>query len=90
MPIEADIREHQVLGPLFKEAHKEGREEGVQVGRKQGVQEGELTVLRRQIQKRFGRLPKWANEKLAALSTTRLENLSERVLDAKSLDELLK
>jgi predicted transposase YdaD len=82
MPIEADIREHQVLGPLFKEAHKEGR--------KQGVQEGELTVLRRLIQKRFGRLPKWANEKLAALSTTRLENLSERVLDAKSLDELLK
>ena len=77
MPIDLDIRDHEVLGPMFKTERQEGR------------QEGELTILRRQIEKRFGALPGWATEKLAALSAPELEDLSERVLDAKSLQELL-
>ena len=78
MPIDADIREHEVLGPIIIEAERKGR------------QEGELTVLRRLIEKRFGVLPGWAAEKLAALPVSALEDLSERVLDAKSVHELLK
>ncbi|MGA2737893.1 MAG: DUF4351 domain-containing protein [Bryobacteraceae bacterium] len=77
MPIDLDIREHEVLGPIIIEAEQKGR------------QEGELTVLRRQIEKRFGTLPGWAREKLAALPAEQLEDLSERVLDAKSVEELL-
>jgi len=42
------------------------------------------------IEKRFGVLPKWAGEKLAALPPSELEELSERVLDAKNLEELLR
>jgi len=57
--------------------------------RQEGRQEGELTVLRRLIEKRFGPLPIWAAEKLAALPPPQLEDLSERVLDAKSAEELL-
>jgi hypothetical protein len=78
MPIDLDIRDHEVLGPMFIEAEQKGR------------QEGELTVLRRQIEKRFGPLPGWAGEKLAALPASALEDLSERVLDAKSVEELLR
>jgi hypothetical protein len=78
MPIDVDIREHEVLGPMFKAARQEGR------------QEGELTILRRQIEKRFGALPGWAGEELAALPASGLEDLIERVLDAKSLEELLR
>jgi hypothetical protein len=74
MPIHIDILENEVLGPVFQ----------------QGLQTGELTVLRRLIEKRFGALPSWAGEKLAVLSTSQLEDLSERVLDAKNVDELLK
>ena len=85
MPIDVDIREHEVLGPMFKEERLEGRKEG----RREGRQEGELTILRRQIEKRFGALPGWASEKLAALPAPDLEDLSEQVLDAKSLEELL-
>jgi predicted transposase YdaD len=85
MPIDVDIREHEVLGPMFKEERLEGRKEG----RREGRQEGELTILRRLIEKRFGPLPKWAAEKLAALPAPDLEDLSEQVLDAKSLEELL-
>jgi hypothetical protein len=78
MPIDLDIREHETLGPLFIEAEQKGRHEG------------ELAVLRRLIAKRFGALPKWAGERLAAMSASELEDLSERVLDAKNVEELLK
>jgi len=46
-------------------------------------------TVERQIEKRFGALPSWAGEKLAKMPASELEDLSERVLDAKSLDELL-
>jgi len=81
MPIRISILEHDVLGPLYKK--------GVREGRKEGRQEGELTVLRLLIEKRFGTLPVWASEKLAALSAPELEDLSMRVLDVKTVEELL-
>jgi hypothetical protein len=81
MPIDVDIREHEVLGPMFIEAEQKGLQTG--------LHQGELTVLRRLILKRFGTLPNWAAEKLAALPVPELEDLSERVLDAKSVEELL-
>jgi hypothetical protein len=70
------------LGPIFKK--------GLQEGRREGRREGELTILRRQIEKRFGALPGWASDKLAALHASELEDLSERVLDAQSMEELLR
>jgi hypothetical protein len=94
MPIDLDIRDHAVLGPIIIKAEEKGRQEGLekglQKGRQEGLQAGELTVLRRVIEKRFGALPSWAREKLAAMPASELEDLSVRVLDAKSLDELLR
>jgi hypothetical protein len=78
MPIDLDIRDHETLGPLFQAERQEGR------------QEGDIAILRRLIEKRFGALPGWAAEKLAGLSTTELEELSERVLDVRSVEELLR
>ena len=86
MPIDLDIRDHEVLGPIIIEAEQKGRREGL----REGLQVGERTVLRRLIEKRFGALPSWAGEKLATLSASELENLSDRVLDATSVDELLR
>jgi hypothetical protein len=51
---------------------------------------GELTVLRRQIEKRFGAIPGWAEERLAGKSPADLEELSVRVLDAASIEDLMK
>ncbi len=86
MPIDLDIRDHETLGPMFIEAEQKGLQKGLQRGR----QEGELAVLRRLMEKRFGTLPKWAGDKLAALSASELEDLSERVLDANNVEELLR
>jgi len=42
MPIDLDIRDHEVLGPVIKKAEQKGRQEGLQAG----------DVLRRLTQKR--------------------------------------
>ena len=74
VPILNDILEHEILGREYKK----------------GRQEGELAILRRQIEKRFGSVPKWVEQRLAKLSAKELEELSVRMLDAKSLENLLK
>jgi hypothetical protein len=73
MPIYIDIMENKVLGREYK----------------RGLQEGELTIVRRLLEKRFGSLPAWAEEKLIKKSSAELEEPSLRVLDANSLAELL-
>jgi hypothetical protein len=78
MPIFIDITKNKVLGREYKR------------GLQEGEVKGELTILRRLVEKRFGPLPAWAEERLTAKSTTELEDLSLRVLDATTLDELLK
>jgi len=51
---------------------------------------GEVNIRRRQIEKRFGAIPGWADERLEARSAVELEDLSVRVLDAQSIEDLLK
>jgi hypothetical protein len=77
MPIFIDILENKVLGPPYKR------------GLEEGELEGERKVLRRQIEKRFGPIPDWAEERLTSRSATELEDLSVRVLDAQSIEDLL-
>jgi predicted transposase YdaD len=84
MPIMHDILDHEVIGPAIKKGLQEGRQQGLQEGRQQ---EG-ISMLRRLIEKRFGPLPASAEEHLTPLSIAELEDLSLRVLDAKSMDEL--
>lgn len=73
MPITADIMDHDLFGPLIRK----------------GQIEGELTILRRLIERRFGSIPDWAEERLLTQSTAELEELSVRLLDAPSLEQLL-
>jgi predicted transposase YdaD len=80
MPILNDIMDHDVLGPIFRE----GKQEGLQ----EGVQQGELAILRRQLAKRFGTPPAWVEERLAKLSSPELEDLSLRLFDIQSIDEI--
>jgi len=94
MPILNDVLENKVLGREFKRGLEEGKQQGLEEGKQQGLEEGELSgelkVLRRLIEKRFGPLPDWAEKRLAARSASELEELSVRVLDAETLEELLK
>ncbi len=74
MPITASLADHDFLGPSFRK----------------GRHEGELTLLRLMIGKRFGSIPPWLEERLAAATTNELEELGVRVLDAQSLEDFAK
>lgn len=50
---------------------------------------GELAILLRQIEQRFGAVPSELRERLAAMSAAELESVGVVLLDARSLDELL-
>jgi flagellar biosynthesis/type III secretory pathway protein FliH len=75
---------HDVIGPAMRKS----RREGLQQGLNKGLQEGELTILRRLIAKRFGTLPARLDKKLAKLPRPALEDLSLRLFDARSIDDV--
>ena len=44
--------------------------------------------LRRQLEKRFGPIPQWVEDRLASLSVSELDEVGVRLLDAAQLEEL--
>jgi predicted transposase YdaD len=102
MPLLDDIMDNKVLGREYKRGRAEGLQEGELKGelkgkltgqlegKLEGKLEGELTILRRLVEKRFGPIPDWAEERLRSQSAAELEALSVGVLDAQSIEELLK
>jgi hypothetical protein len=56
---------------------------------KRGRLEGELKIIRMQIERRFGPLPDWAEQSLRNLTVDELENLADRVFEVQSLELLL-
>ncbi|MCP4347771.1 MAG: DUF4351 domain-containing protein [Desulfobacterales bacterium] len=59
-------------------------------GRKQGKKEGEVLVLKRQISRRFGTVPVWAEDRLKQAEQKDLEIWIDRILDAGSVEEVFK
>jgi Domain of unknown function (DUF4351) len=66
------------------------RSEGHQQGHQDGVPQGEAIILRRQLTRRFGPLPDWAETKLSEASTDTLELWADRILDADSLEAVFR
>jgi hypothetical protein len=73
MPILDDILDHKVLGREYK----------------RGFLEGELKIIRMQIERRFGPLPNWAEQCIRAMTAAELENLADRVFEVQSLGHFL-
>jgi hypothetical protein len=48
---------------------------------------GELALLRRQIEARFGAVPDWVEDRLAKCSSPEIEDLGVRLLKAETLEE---
>lgn len=67
---------------------KQGMEKGVETGKAEGIQQGEVTLALRLIRKRFGDPPEWVEARLRSMTITQLEELSLRILDVHTLDEM--
>lgn len=68
----------------------EGKAEGRAEGRAEGKLEGRRAILRRQLTRKFGDLPADALEQLERASEAQLDAWAERILDASSLDDVLR
>ncbi len=80
MPILNSILDHQVIGPAILQ----GRQQGLKEGRQEGRQE----IIRRQLEKRFGAVPDWAEARLINLSASEIDEVAVRLLDATRLEDL--
>jgi hypothetical protein len=66
------------------------KQQWLQVGEQRGRREGEAALLVRQLERRFGALPGWARDRIATGDTVALEEWGVRVLDASSLEDVLR
>lgn len=72
-----------------EEGLEEGREEGMRQGMQQGMQRGESRILTAQLRLRFGDLSAAVYQRIETADAETLLRWSERVLTAKTLDEVL-
>ena len=83
---------HTVLANRIDEWERQITDKAMQVGRsegiEQGVVQGEQKLISRQLTKRFGALPAWANEKLLSASPEQLDIYGDRLLDAETLEQV--
>jgi predicted transposase/invertase (TIGR01784 family) len=73
---------------LINGFYESGRKVGQEEGREKWRQEGERTLLSRQLQRRFGPLPTEYQERVVKANSTQLLLWSDRVLDAKTLADV--
>ncbi len=86
----ADARGMVEQGRL--EGEQKGRQEGIQIGeqkgRQEGLRDGEMRTLLRLLQRRFGPAPDWVQARLAEANRETLEAWTDKILDARSLNDL--
>lgn len=56
--------------------------------REEGRQEGEARLLLRLLERRFGPLPPWVEQRVTAARSAQVEGWTDRLLDANSLDQV--
>jgi len=67
----------------------EGREEGRKEGRREGSLKGRQKILLRQLEARFGKLPRAAKARVMSARVSQLDDWAVRVLSVSALEELL-
>lgn len=58
-------------------------------GLEQGRHDGEVTLVQRQIEVRFGGVPDFLRDRMANMSDAELETVAVRPLDARKIEDLL-
>jgi predicted transposase YdaD len=79
-----------MLAERVKTWTEEWKQQGLEQGRQEGKHLGEASLLRRLLDRRFGPLPAWVDERLAQASDAELEQWADRVLECASLEEVLR
>lgn len=70
--------------------HAEGHAEGQAVGRAEGRIQGQAEILLRMLRRRFGEVPEALEARVLAGSSGQIEDWSDRLFEAASLDDLFR
>ena len=65
-------------------------EKGIEKGLEKGLEKGKLSVIRRQLYKKFGMLPDDINRRIDTIDETMLDIVGDAILDMQQLDDLRK
>ena len=76
------IRENEVLRELWREELAEGEARAEAKGKAEGLQ----SALRGILRSKFGRVPKWANDRLKKAENSQIERWLSKVIMAQSLE----
>jgi hypothetical protein len=79
-----DFRQNPLLKEFFDKVELRGEQRGIKLGE----QRGELKILSRQLKKRFGDIPDWAQVQLQEADIEQLENWSDKLLEVERLEDL--
>jgi hypothetical protein len=85
-----NVIELQEMQAMLAERVKTWTEEWKQQGLQQGLQQGEANVLRRQLTRRFGTLPSWAEQRLVQADEAELESWADRILEGPTLEDVFR
>lgn len=83
-----DLRTTRFYQQAVEEGRNEGRKEGREEGREEGRSEGEAALLLRLLARRFGPVSAATRQRIAEADADTLLVWGERVLDAKTLDDV--
>ncbi len=72
----------------FQRGIQEGIEKGMEKGHKEGIEKGELLLIQRQLARKFGEIPLQYCQRLQQSSADELLNIADRILDAKTLEDV--
>ncbi len=79
----------KAMATIAEQLRQEGRQQGRQQGRQEGRQEGQRGVVLKQLRVRFGEVPDRVVARVDAATSEQLDRWAERILTAKSIDEVL-
>ncbi len=86
--------EERFAAEMRRDTYKEVRnmvitwEDALAASKEEGLLQGEASVLRRLLKRRFVELPPWVGERLERAGRGELESWAERVLDAERLEDV--
>jgi hypothetical protein len=69
-----------------KEFRQAGLEEGIEQGIEQGRKTGEITLLSKMLELKFGALPPWAQDRIAQADAETIESWAVNLLEAETLE----
>lgn len=79
-----DIRKNK----FYQEAYSAGVEEGMEKGMEKGMESGEVAMLLRLLETKFGALPDWARARIEMANRAMIEQMGLRLLTATRLEDV--